>query len=107
MRKIAYIFDIDGVLCRGPTVIPSAVRFLKNLAAQRIDFVLMTNGAGSTEVNKAKSLSKMFKTPIKSETIKIPQNAVSEFVVTSENIKTSRRIPKKALKGCCKGNVTG
>ena len=69
MRKIAYIFDIDGVLCRGPTVITSAVKFLKNLAAQRIDFVLMTNGAGSTEVNKAKSLSKMFKTPIKSEQI--------------------------------------
>ena len=46
-------------------------------------------------------------TPIKSETINIPQNAVSEFVVTSANINTSRRIPKKALKGCCKGNVTG
>ena len=44
---------------------------------------------------------------IKSETIKMPQNAVSEFVVTSANINTSKRIPKKALKGCCKGNVIG
>jgi len=49
----------------------------------------------------------IIKTPMASDTIKIPQKAVSEFVVTNARINTTRSMPKNALKGCCNGNETG
>ncbi|KAK0195670.1 HAD-like domain-containing protein [Armillaria mellea] len=59
---LAFAFDIDGVLIRGPHELPSAHRALQILEGnnpfkRRIPFILLTNGGGVSESARAKSLS--------------------------------------------------
>ncbi|CEP13796.1 hypothetical protein [Parasitella parasitica] len=60
----AFAFDIDGVLIKGKHHIPEATRALKllngdNIHNRNIPFVLLTNGGGVTEEEKARQISKL------------------------------------------------
>ncbi|KAI7888702.1 HAD-like domain-containing protein [Mucor mucedo] len=60
----AFAFDIDGVLIKGKRLIPEATRALKmlngdNSANRNIPFVLLTNGGGVTEEEKARQISEI------------------------------------------------
>lgn len=59
---LAFAFDIDGVLIRGPHALPPAHRALQILEGnnpfkKKIPFILLTNGGGVSESDRAKSLS--------------------------------------------------
>jgi len=62
------VLDIDGVLLRGGSQIPGAKEALKQLSsshllqnkAERVPYIVMTNGGGVTEHTKAKQLSEAF-----------------------------------------------
>jgi len=49
----ALAFDVDGVLLRGPNPIPGAREALEKLRKKKIPFMLLTNGGGSIEADKA------------------------------------------------------
>ncbi|KAI7906483.1 HAD-like domain-containing protein [Cokeromyces recurvatus] len=60
----AIAFDIDGVLIKGKRPIPEATRALKllngnNASNRTIPFVLLTNGGGMTEEEKARQISEL------------------------------------------------
>ncbi|TEB37474.1 HAD-superfamily hydrolase [Coprinellus micaceus] len=59
---LAFVFDIDGVLIRGPHVLPEAKKALKMLEGDNpfrttIPYILLTNGGGVGEEERSKSLS--------------------------------------------------
>ncbi|KAI5969178.1 hypothetical protein CANMA_001845 [Candida margitis] len=56
-RNIAFVFDIDGVLIRGKKPIPQARSALELLNREKIPFILMTNGGGVLEAEKAKEVT--------------------------------------------------
>ncbi|KAJ3371043.1 hypothetical protein HDU91_005633 [Kappamyces sp. JEL0680] len=58
-RNIAFAFDIDGVLLQGRRVLPHAKRALRLLERERIPFIVLTNGGGILESEKAQSLSRL------------------------------------------------
>ncbi|KAJ3059537.1 Haloacid dehalogenase-like hydrolase domain-containing 5 [Podochytrium sp. JEL0797] len=64
MRPLGIAFDIDGVLIKGKKVLPQAIRAIKRIKAEQVPFVLMTNGGGTTEQNKAAELSGLLQTEI-------------------------------------------
>ena len=56
-RSIAVALDIDGVLLRGKKVLPRAADAVMRLVQTRTPFIIMSNGGGVTELDKAKELS--------------------------------------------------
>ena len=66
-EKVAYVFDIDGVLLRGNTALPGARDSLLRLEEAKIPFILLTNGGGELESVKAEKLSKILNYPIKED----------------------------------------
>ncbi|EJD35630.1 HAD hydrolase [Auricularia subglabra TFB-10046 SS5] len=69
---LAFAFDIDGVLIRGPEVIPAAQRALRfldghNPLRAKIPFIQITNGGGELESVKVQKLSKQLDFPIYEE----------------------------------------
>ncbi|KAG2177288.1 hypothetical protein INT43_007945 [Umbelopsis isabellina] len=61
--KFGFALDIDGVLIKGNRVLPQARRALKlldgeNSTGKKIPFVLLTNGGGVTEEQKAAQMSR-------------------------------------------------
>ncbi|KAK4495113.1 hypothetical protein PRZ48_013440 [Zasmidium cellare] len=52
----AFAFDIDGVLVRSSAPLPGASQALKYLQAQRIPFILLTNGGGKSEEERVSDL---------------------------------------------------
>ncbi|KAH8081835.1 HAD-like domain-containing protein [Filobasidium floriforme] len=61
-EKLAFAFDIDGVLKQGPNVLPQARRALDMLAGNNpwnraIPYVLITNGGGVPDEDRRKALS--------------------------------------------------
>jgi len=60
----AIAFDLDGVMFRGKEVIPSAPKVLRKLTEKGIPWILLTNGGGVTEEDKAEVLSKKLDFPI-------------------------------------------
>ncbi|KAJ3011984.1 UNVERIFIED_CONTAM: hypothetical protein HDU68_001438 [Siphonaria sp. JEL0065] len=67
MRHLGIAFDIDGVLIKGKKVLPQAIRAMQRIKENKVPFVLMTNGGGTTEINKAKELSGLLNTHIAPE----------------------------------------
>lgn len=70
----AFVFDIDGVLCRGSTVIPAAVRAMERLYnpakdAPLLPVAFLTNGGGVTERRKAAQLSTMLGVQVRPEQV--------------------------------------
>lgn len=60
---LAFAFDIDGVLKAGPTVLPQALKALRilhggNRYRAKIPYVLVTNGGGVSEQERAERLTK-------------------------------------------------
>jgi hypothetical protein len=55
---LGFALDIDGVLLRGKTPIPGAADALNLLHKHDVPYVLMTNGGGSLEREKAESVTK-------------------------------------------------
>ncbi|KAL6826260.1 HAD-like domain-containing protein [Trichoderma camerunense] len=58
LSEIAFAFDIDGVLYQGSRAIPGAKEMLRKIRSHDIRYVFLTNGGGSHEDAKFKSLSK-------------------------------------------------
>ncbi|CAD6960916.1 unnamed protein product [Tilletia controversa] len=63
--KLAFALDIDGVLKQGPNVLPAALRAFDiingdNPVSTRIPYLLLTNGGGWSESERALRLSKDF-----------------------------------------------
>lgn len=57
-ETIAFAFDVDGVLLRGPEAIAGARESLQYLRDNNIPFILLTNGGGSLEADKASTCKK-------------------------------------------------
>ncbi|KAI6250827.1 hypothetical protein HI914_01040 [Erysiphe necator] len=66
-NELAFGFDIDGVLLRGTNPVPGASKTLKFLQDSKIPFVLLTNGGGKTEGERAAELSAILDVPILKE----------------------------------------
>ncbi|KAF8736171.1 hypothetical protein AX14_000805 [Amanita brunnescens Koide BX004] len=67
---LAFVFDIDGVLIRGPKALPGAKRALARLNGDnqyqlKIPFLLLTNGGGVSEVDRCQKLSQQLDFPIR------------------------------------------
>jgi HAD superfamily hydrolase (TIGR01456 family) len=65
--KIAFAFDIDGVLVRSKTVLPGAKETLEFLQRNGISFIFLTNGGGATEKDHVAFLGKRLGMPSLSE----------------------------------------
>lgn len=65
--KVAYAFDIDGVLIRGNQTIPQAKPALEALNAHQIPWILLTNGGGKSEKDRVAELSQRLSVPISEE----------------------------------------
>ncbi len=57
-KKIAFAFDIDGVLIRGSKPLIEATKALNLLNQNDIPFILLTNGGGKLEIERTNELSK-------------------------------------------------
>ncbi len=61
------MFDIDGVLVRGKTILPAAREAMKKLCKGgkwQVPVCFMTNGGGITEDEKAQQLSQWLDAPV-------------------------------------------
>ena len=61
---LAFAFDIDGVLLRGNTPLPNAIASLTALNSAGTPWVLLTNGGGLPEKEKAEQLSTILTLPV-------------------------------------------
>ncbi|KAG1046649.1 hypothetical protein G6F46_007586 [Rhizopus delemar] len=84
----AFAFDIDGVIIKGKRLIPEATRALKllngdNGANRKVPFVLLTNGGGVTEEEKAEQISEIVGVRIDPKAVILShspmQNLVSKY----------------------------
>lgn len=57
MNYRAYCFDLDGTVYRGQEGIDSAVRFIHQLQAEKIDYFFITNNSSKTPVQFQETLS--------------------------------------------------
>lgn len=69
LPNIGFAFDIDGVLLHGKTPIPAATKAISvlqgdNPMGANIPFILLTNGGGKTEKDKAHQVAKLIDRPI-------------------------------------------
>ncbi|KAJ4384038.1 hypothetical protein N0V86_000882 [Didymella sp. IMI 355093] len=62
--NFAFAFDIDGVLVRSSDALPRAQQALSYLQAQRIPFILLTNGGGKHESERVADLSRKLRVPL-------------------------------------------
>ncbi|KAJ4983489.1 had superfamily [Stagonosporopsis vannaccii] len=62
--EFAFAFDIDGVLVRSSDALPRAHQSLSYLQAQRIPFILLTNGGGKHESERVADLSRKLCVPL-------------------------------------------
>ncbi|KAF3035415.1 hypothetical protein E8E12_002457 [Didymella heteroderae] len=60
----AFAFDIDGVLVRSSDALPRAHQTLSYLHAQRIPFILLTNGGGKHETERVADLTRKLRVPL-------------------------------------------
>ncbi|KAJ3133807.1 hypothetical protein HK100_004060 [Physocladia obscura] len=65
MQRIGIALDIDGVLIRGKKVLPQAIRAIEKIKKNKVPFILLTNGGGMAEANKAQELSDKLGSEIK------------------------------------------
>jgi len=68
-RTVGVVLDIDGVLVRGPAVIPGAQAALKKLQKHKIPYVFVTNGGGMLEGIKAKDLEKKLGVKVREDSV--------------------------------------
>ncbi len=57
--KTGYLIDMDGVIYRGPELIPGAAEFVKQLTATRTPFLFLTNNSQRTRRDVSTRLNRM------------------------------------------------
>src|SRR6266478_6188598 len=57
--KHGYLIDMDGVIFRGPELIPGAERFVRQLRAREIPFCFLTNNSQRTRRDVVAKLARM------------------------------------------------
>lgn len=70
----AFVFDIDGVLMRGSSVLTEARRALARLYSEsgpRVPLAFLTNGGGMLESRRAKVLSQALGVPVSENQVKL------------------------------------
>ncbi|KAI0075369.1 HAD-superfamily hydrolase [Panus rudis PR-1116 ss-1] len=70
VSPVAFVFDIDGVLIRGPSALPAAKRALtilegSNPLRTKIPYLLLTNGGGVSEEERCRKLTNLLGFEIK------------------------------------------
>ncbi|KAF9047367.1 HAD-like domain-containing protein [Panaeolus papilionaceus] len=83
---LAFVFDIDGVLIRGPNVLPAAKRALDildgdNPFQRKIPYLLLTNGGGIGETERAQKLSKQLGRPASYRNIISPDHYLQAHTI--------------------------
>lgn len=73
-RPVAFAFDIDGVLKQGPKVLPQALKALRVLNGEnkfrtKVPYILVTNGGGPSEKDRAEKLTAELQVDIKPEQV--------------------------------------
>ncbi|KAI1639634.1 HAD-like domain-containing protein [Biscogniauxia mediterranea] len=63
-HTIAFAFDIDGVLVKGPKALPGARETIKKLQESDIPFIFLTNNGGRTEEAQIKKLGEILELPL-------------------------------------------
>lgn len=76
-----YLIDMDGVLVRGPHIIPGADKFIENLQVKNIKFLVLTNNAMYTPVDLAHRLQ-IIGLPINAAMIFTSAMATARFLHT-------------------------
>ncbi|KAJ3761825.1 HAD-like domain-containing protein [Lentinula raphanica] len=82
---LAFAFDIDGVIMRGPEPLPKARNALRildgnNSLNAKIPYILLTNGGGQTEFDRAKKLSSRLDTQISPSQIIQAHTVLKDYV---------------------------
>lgn len=80
-NNVAFALDIDGVLKHGDTVLPGAKDAIGRLVAKKIPFILLTNGGGISEQDRAKKLSEQLEVVINPKSLilgRTPMKALAQ-----------------------------
>jgi len=70
-KTVGVAFDVDGVLLRGPKALKGAKEALQELDRNHIPWILLTNGGGYLEADKAKQIGQILDYPVNSEQLLI------------------------------------
>lgn len=91
VASYAFCFDIDGVILRGPTVIPEAIEAMKLLNGENkynitVPSIFVTNGGGKPESARSKLLSEQLNTTITPEQIIQGHTPMKDLVGVYKNV---------------------
>ena len=78
-HRISFAFDIDGVLKQGKNALPQAIDSLKELEVKRIPYIILTNGGGMLEQEKAEELSSSLQVPISKDQVCLSHSPMKEL----------------------------
>jgi NagD protein len=78
-----YLTDMDGVIVRGPTLIPGAVEFIQRLREQEIPFLILTNNSEYTPRDLQVRLSFLG--------LEVPNNAIFTSALATAQFLHSQR----------------
>ena len=78
MRK-AVAIDIDGVILKGGYVLNGAKKALSRLIENKIPFIFVTNGGGTTESQKAKDMTKKLQIDFRSDQMLLSHTPMKEL----------------------------
>ncbi|TLD22443.1 hypothetical protein PspLS_08146 [Pyricularia sp. CBS 133598] len=101
--SFAFAFDIDGVLLHQSEPLPGAVDALRFLQANKIPFILLTNGGGKHERERVAELSAKLGVPLTTDNFvqsHTPFSEIDKFkekniLVTGSNAAKSREIAEE------------
>lgn len=91
VASYAFCFDIDGVILRGPDIIPEAIEAMKLLDGQnkyniKVPSIFVTNGGGKPESARAEHLSKALHTTITPDQIIQGHTPMKDLVDVYQNV---------------------
>lgn len=91
VASYAFCFDIDGVILRGPNVIPEAIEAMKLLNGENkynitVPSIFVTNGGGKPESARSKLLSEQLNTTITPEQIIQGHTPMKDLVGVYKNV---------------------
>ncbi|KAI0565119.1 Haloacid dehalogenase-like hydrolase [Gracilaria domingensis] len=86
----AFVFDIDGVLIRGGSVLPAAQPALQSLYDEsrsqwRTPITFLTNGGGSTEAARAQKLTNLLNVPVQEHHIVLSHSPLKNLMLMYAN----------------------
>lgn len=80
-----FVLDIDGVVLRSRDIIEGSDDAIRQMIALRIPFLLMTNGGGKSEADKAKELSDILQCDIHADQVILAHSPMSLLAPRYEN----------------------